>query len=283
LFLEISFWLAALPALLCISLAADKNKQPYYDALKIKKGNMKLFSILTITFNAQAYLKETLDSVLSQSFSDYEHIVWDGGSRDKTLEIIQSYPHVKCFQGSDSGISDAMNRAASKASGRYLIFLHADDLFYDNTTLQRLSEDLQRHEYPEWLYGRSLMINAAGEAIRKTPLEPYSAKRLRKYNFISHPSCLVSKNLFDKLGGFDVALRYCMDYDFWLKASAIATPVVCDAFYSRFREHAHSTSIGNPFKVTDEAYQIRNRYVQSIWERWRSYRTWKKRRAQSNV
>ncbi len=62
------------------------------------------FSLITITYNSERYLKQTLQSVAEQEFKDFEHILWDGGSRDGTLEIARQFPHVTIYQGADSGI-----------------------------------------------------------------------------------------------------------------------------------------------------------------------------------
>ena len=70
------------------------------------------FSIITVALNAEAYLRETLESTREQQFTDFEHILWDGGSQDKTLEIASSFPHVKIHRGRDGGLSEAMNKGA---------------------------------------------------------------------------------------------------------------------------------------------------------------------------
>lgn len=237
-----------------------------------------MFTIVTITYNAEKYLEETLRSVAEQDFKDIEHIVWDGGSTDRTLEIVSQFPHVQLRQGKDEGISDAMNQGAAHAHGKFLLFLHADDLLASTQSIQDLAIEIEKHPDSDWFYGRAHIIDHRGECLRTTPLEQYSFKRLRKYNFITHPSTITSRRLFNAVGGFDTRLKYCMDYDLWLKMAQYAKPTAVPAILSCFREHGQSTSISHPLAVTDEAYQIRNRYVCSLWERWRSYRTWKRRR-----
>lgn len=236
------------------------------------------FSVLTITFNAEAYLTQTLQSVAGQIGVDFEHIIWDGGSRDRTLEIAESFPHVKIFQGKDSGIADAMNRVVQYATGEFILHLHADDLLSHPKALLMADRALRLHPGVEWLYGRVHFINEEGEKLRTSPYELYSAKRLKKYNFISHPATIVSRSLFLKSGGFKANLRYCMDYDLWLRLSYLATPYVLSAPLACFREHTRSLSTSEPIGVADEAYSVRNGYINSPYGRFRSYLTWKKRR-----
>ncbi len=236
------------------------------------------FSIVTITYNASTYLEKTLTSVAEQEYTDFEHILWDGGSTDQTLEIARRFPHLKIYEGNDEGISDAMNRGAAFAKGEFLLHLHADDLLAHTRTLSMVAATLQLHPDVEWLYGRAAIINHKGERIRATPYEPYSSKRLRRYNFITHPAAYVKRSLFEQVGGFHKELRYCMDYDLWLRLATHRAGFALPTVLAHFRAHEKSLSTSEPVRVADEAYRVRNRYVATLYERFRSYRTWKKRR-----
>jgi glycosyltransferase involved in cell wall biosynthesis len=236
------------------------------------------FTIITITYQAERYLAETLRSVAIQEGVDFEHILFDGGSHDRTLAIARSFSHVTVIEGKDEGIADAMNRAAAHAKGDFLLFLHADDLLAHSRSLLMADRVLKQHPHVEWLYGKAHVIDFRGSLLRTTPYEPFSFKRLRKYNFITHPATLVSHSLFKKVGGFHKELRYCMDYDLWLRLASFTTPYALTTPLAAFREHKSSLSTKEPLGVTDESYLVRNRYVTSFPERLRSYRTWKKRR-----
>ena len=200
------------------------------------------------------------------------------GSRDRTVEIARSFDHVKVIEGRDSGIADAMNRAAKYAQGEFLIYLHADDLFAHSRVLHMADRIINMHPSVEWFYGKAHIIDEEGALLRETPYEPFSAKRLRKYNFITHPATVLSRSLFEQVGGFQPDLKYCMDYDLWLRLSQYSLPLAFPTLFACFREHCHSLSTSEPLCVADEAYKVRNRYVRSLYERFRSYRTWKKRR-----
>ncbi len=239
---------------------------------------MPRFTIITITLNAERYVRETLQSVADQQGSDFQHIVWDGGSHDDTLSIVHSFKHVTLLSGKDSGIADAMNRAALHAKGEFLLFLHADDMLAHAKVLQTADRFLSLHPQCLWMYGRVHLIDEKGEKMGSTRYERYSHKRLRKYNFISHPATFIAKNLFESSGGYRTDLRYCMDYDLWLRIASevqplsVATPLAC------FREHRFSLSTSEPLHVAQEAYQVRNRYVRNPIERLRSLRTLRKRK-----
>jgi glycosyltransferase involved in cell wall biosynthesis len=235
------------------------------------------FSIITVTLNAEKYLDQTLRSVIGQTFTDYEHIVWDGGSDDTTMDIIKRFPHVRLFSGKDSGISDAMNRGAQFAGGEYIIHLHADDCLAHARVLEEVDRFLTQQGNPPWVYGQVDIIDHNGSHQRTSHVISYDARRLRKYNIISHPATVLSRQLFMDAGGFRTDLKYCMDYELWLRlartCAAIAMPVVM----AKFRGHQGSLSTREKKGVADEAYRVRNEYVTNLWERFQSYRTWKRR------
>ena len=90
-------------------------------------------SIITICFNAESYIKPTLDSVANQTFKDLVHVIVDGKSTDSTMIIVDSFPHIQNkVSESDNGLYDAMNKGIDRANGEYLCFMNGGDLFYDN-------------------------------------------------------------------------------------------------------------------------------------------------------
>ena len=236
------------------------------------------FSIITVTLNCERFLAESIESVLQQSYGDYEHIVWDGGSTDGTLEILRSYPHIQLFTGKDSGISDAMNKGAAHCTGDYLLWIHADDRLADPKALEKLALSLEQHKYPGWAYALCANMDESGQVTQIPSFTPFSVQQLRNYNCISHPATCVQRDLFEETGGFDTGLRYCMDYDLWLRLSRLCEPVAFPFVLSHFRQHDDSLSTREQLGVADEAYAVRKRYQKGLWERWKSYRTWKKRR-----
>lgn len=91
-------------------------------------NNLKI-SIITPSFNSSEYLEEAILSVLKQNYANYEHIIVDGGSTDKTLEILKKYSHLKWISEPDKGQSDAMNKGFAMSCGDIIVYLNADDYF----------------------------------------------------------------------------------------------------------------------------------------------------------
>ena len=93
-------------------------------------------SIITISYNAEVTIEKTLKSIKSQSYDNIEHIIVDGGSKDNTLEICNSYPHVsKIISEPDKGVYDAFNKGIKSATGDVIGFLNADDTFYNENSI----------------------------------------------------------------------------------------------------------------------------------------------------
>jgi glycosyltransferase involved in cell wall biosynthesis len=236
------------------------------------------FSILTVTLNGEKYLEKTLASVASQTFTDFEHLLWDGGSTDRTLEIARKFPHVRIIEGKDEGISDAMNLVADHAKGQFLMHLHADDLLAHEKVLQFVDTALRQNPQTLWLYGLCDLLDEEGRSSKGSAFRPFCYRTLKKYNTISHPATFYSRDLFHKMGGFKKNLRYAMDYDLWLRFAAKTQPLAFAHVVAHFRKHEGSLSTALPLKVADECHAIRKIHFKSPLARWRSWRTWKKRR-----
>ena len=102
---------------------------------------MKFFSVVVVSLNSGERLKKTLQSILNQTFSDYEVIIKDGGSKDGSLDflssehVLEKYPQIRLIQEKDRSIYEGMNQAVTYVSGRYVQFLNCGDLFYDDRVL----------------------------------------------------------------------------------------------------------------------------------------------------
>ena len=117
-----------------------------------------LISIITITFNASATLLPTLESIWSQTFRDFEHVIIDGASTDDTLALARAYPDVRILSEKDRGLYDAMNKGMRLAQGTYLLFLNAGDTFHSADTLQAYAERARRGD--DIIYADTVIVDA---------------------------------------------------------------------------------------------------------------------------
>ena len=103
------------------------------------------FTVVTCTYNAASVLQRTLDSIQRQTYCNIEHIIMDGGSKDKTLSMVKTYEHkteagenahqIVVVSEPDKGLYDAMNKSIDRATGDYLVFMNAGDVFPSDDTL----------------------------------------------------------------------------------------------------------------------------------------------------
>ncbi len=164
---------------------------------------MHTISIITVTYNAEHFIESTLKSVSDQTFTDYEHLIIDGASNDETLNIVQKYirAQLKVFSEPDEGLYDAMNKAIQKATGEYIIFLNAGDVFYDEGTLTQV---FTKSKGEDFIYGDTVVVDQSGSARPYHKMKPY--QNLLSYRsfingmVICHQSMIVKREkavLFD--------------------------------------------------------------------------------------
>ena len=113
------------------------------------------FSIITVTLNSEKTLRDTLNSVFSQTYKNVEHIIVDGGSSDNTISILKKYPNKKkkIFIKKKLGIYEFINFAIQKSSGRYICILNSDDIFQSNTIIEQLAKKVSKNNKIEIILG----------------------------------------------------------------------------------------------------------------------------------
>ncbi len=176
-----------------------------------------LFSIITVTWNAAAVIKPTLDSVQRQTSSDYEMLIIDGASTDETLDIVRqaSIASLRVFSEPDKGLYDAMNKGISRARGRYLIFLNAGDAFADDAVLARMA--LLATGNPGVIYGQTQLVDSHRNVVGKRHLT--APKRLTADSFLNgmvvcHQAFVARRDLVPQ---YDLQYRLSADYDWCIK------------------------------------------------------------------
>lgn len=179
------------------------------------------FTIVTCTYNAEAVLQRTLDSVMKQSYCSVEHLIIDGVSKDKTLSMVKAYQHkndvgetaheIRVFSEPDKGLYDAMNKGIDRATGDYLIFLNAGDVFPSVETLEFVEGCVgEGEELPGVLYGDTDIVNMEGRFLRHRRLTP--PKRLTWRSFMW--GMLVCHQSFYARTDLAKGIHYNLDYRF---------------------------------------------------------------------
>ena len=174
-------------------------------------------TIVIATWNAAGTLLQCIQSIVGQTYDDWELLIADGGSTDGTVEFIRQYESSLAWWTSetDGGIYDAWNKALSHARGEYIAFLGADDSWHRPTTLSSVFASIGSSKY-DIVTGRGVLIDAKGRAYHEFGNQ-WDYLRLMKRMTICHPGALHRRELFDQFGKFDTSYRISADYDFLLR------------------------------------------------------------------
>ncbi len=207
---------------------------------------MKL-SIITINLNNKEGLRKTIESVVSQTFTDYEFIIIDGVSTDGSVELIHEYgDKITCWVSEkDSGIYNAQNKGIKQAKGEYLYFLNSGDALYENTTLQKVFEG---EPHAPFICG-SFYMERNGELEADTSYKDRDW-HLAVYEifsgFLCHQAFFIHRSNFEKYGLYDESLRVVADWKLFFQGIAIDQLPVCyiDAFIVVYNMEGFSTQIG---------------------------------------
>lgn len=224
-------------------------------------------SVITVTLNSERYLEECLSSVAVQGAYLYEHIIVDGGSCDTTLDIVKRHAaadsRIRWISEPDRGISDAMNKGVAMATGEIVTHLNSDDFYPNPQVLSTVQDCFSLNPKESWLTAGFTFVSADGTFIQDIRVRRYSFRRLVRGNILLHPSTFIKRELFNAVGGFDLSLSYCMDYDLFLKLGSIMPPLVVDKQLSCFRAHAGSRSVSFAEQAYAEEFRVRMVYLHS--------------------
>lgn len=219
------------------------------------------FSIITCCWNSKPYIEQSIESVLKQTYHDYEYIFIDGGSTDGTLELIESIGRpVKLISGIKGGIANAMNVGIQEASGEIVAHMHSDDYFLNDRILETVATAFES-DGNDWLFGRVLFdINGELQPESYTPPK-FSYSNLLKRNFVPHAATFVKKTVWEQVGLFDDSYKLAMDYEMWLRIGSQYTPSELQIPISAFRVHPDSATEKNNLKSFNEDFKARFKYA----------------------
>ena len=210
---------------------------------------MPKVSVIIPAYNAQAYLPETIDSVLAQTYSDYELIVVDDGSKDRTVSIVKQYQtmypeKIKLILKENGGPASARNLGVKAASGEYIAFNDADDLWLPSKLEKQINLFEKLAPHVGLVYNKSKKFDNDGiwtlpEKFIKIPVKGWIYKDLLKDNMIPNQSVIVRKKCFDEVGLFDESPKVVSseDYDMWLRIAMKYEVSFIDEVLSLYREH----------------------------------------------
>lgn len=214
---------------------------------------MPKVSINIVTYNRKKYLPEAIESVLIQSFPDWELIIVDDGSADETSVIVSEYasqePRIKYIQNERNlGISRSRNIALNASSGQYVAVLDSDDAWADNDKLKKQIGFLDNNNGYVLAGGDVIFIDETGKKL-KTVRNPKSDKAIRQHillrNPFIHSTIIMRRNSAQQCGGYDENISVGEDYDLWLKLGRVGKMHNFPDIFAKYRFHSVGATWSN--------------------------------------
>lgn len=246
------------------------------------------FTIVTCTFNAEHELQRTLDSVFRQSYADVEHLILDGLSHDRSVEMAQTYRQrsdeartghevVVCSER-DSGLYDAMNKGIARATGDYIVFLNAGDTFPSEATLEHIAHSIGDGEaLPGVIYGDTDIVNDEGRFLRHRRLQPPAKLTWRSFRngmLVCHQAFYALTTLA-KDNPYNLNYRFSADVDWCIRVMKEAErqhltlknvdEVVVNYLDGGMTEKNHRASLRERFSVMRRHYGLPLTLIMHVW------------------
>ena len=234
------------------------------------------FSIITVTYNAEATIKATLLSVQQQTYRHIEHLIIDGASKDNTLNIINRYKNknTRVISEPDKGLYDAMNKGIRLATGAYICFLNAGDTFHENNTLEKIVNEVGltiNEKSPDILYGQTAIVDAERHFLRMrhhTAPDVLTWKSFRQGMLVCHQAFFVKCILAEP---YDLTYKYSSDYDWCIrmmkKADVISNThlIMIDYLDEGMTTRHHRSSLIERLKIMAKHYGWGNAFLMHLW------------------
>jgi len=240
----------------------------------------KMFSIVVVSLNAGEKLLETIGSIVRQTYSDYEVVVKDGGSKDESIDTLREKlllysdeirQRIRIFEEKDGSIYDGMNQAVEKATGKYLYFLNCGDYFYSDEALEQLAWEIQSKEglgeHHKIYYG-DIYDALRGNVVASNPrLDEFGLYR----NVPCHQACFYNRCLFESRG-YKPEYKVRADYEHFLHSvyKEDAKPCYIPVVLASYEGGGFSETPANRKRSEKERREIIKQYMslgKRVWYR----------------
>ena len=232
------------------------------------------FSIITVTFNAASVIAPTLQSILEQSYDNYEFLLIDGGSSDNTVELVRNsgIKIATLVSERDKGLYDAMNKGIARATGDYLCFLNAGDSFHSGDTLEKMAAvAAEKEELPDILYGETAEVDDNRRFVRMRRLqapEKLDWRSFRHGMLVCHQAFFARR---DKAPMYDLNYRLSADVDWCIRVMKDSKDIVnthiivVDYLQNGLSLQHHRASLIERFRIMAKHYGLLPTILRHMW------------------
>lgn len=200
-----------------------------------------LLTIITATYNSGKTLEDTMISVLTQNYSNFEYVIIDGNSSDNTLNIIKKYEPLfqeknisfKWISEKDTGIYNAWNKGLKLATGKWIAFLGSDDIYLDSV-LEKYAHKAMMHQNADFIHSKVKLMNKTKVKFIVSDIWKWNV--FKRYMKIAHVGSFHNREYFDKYGNFNEDYKIAGDYELLLRAKSDLNTVFFDEFTAEMKD-----------------------------------------------
>jgi glycosyltransferase involved in cell wall biosynthesis len=221
--------------------------------------------VITPSYNQSQFIEQTIKSVLNQDYSNFEHIVMDGGSTDGTIEILKKCPHLKWVSENDGGQAEALNKGLKLAQGDIIAWINSDD-WYESDIFKTVATFFINNPAKKIVMSNCNLVDENGIIFDRVINTERSFDELKNYwvgrSIPTQPAVFFKRELLDEFGYIDNSLFYTMDYDLWMRFAQKYKFDHLNVTGANYRFH-NAAKIGdqNWSKIYPECELVRRRYV----------------------
>jgi glycosyltransferase involved in cell wall biosynthesis len=222
---------------------------------------LPLVSVITPSYNQARFLEQTIQSVLSQDYPNFEYLIVDGASTDGSVDIIQRYASRLAWWVSepDQGQTDALNKGFAHARGEVFAWLNSDDTYQPGAIPQAV-EAMLAHPEAALVYADANLIDEQGNIIGRFPSRQTNLQKLLRGSVhIPQQTTFFWARLWHKVGPLDPSFQFAMDYDLWVRLARLAPLVYTPRVWANFRLHGEGKTVTMDDRCYPEMIQVYQR------------------------
>jgi glycosyltransferase involved in cell wall biosynthesis len=226
-------------------------------------------SVVTPSYNQGSFIERTIQSVLSQDVAELDYVVVDGGSTDETVALLKKYRHgLRWVSEKDDGQADAVNKGIGMTDGAVIGWLNSDDIYYPGA-VRTVLDYFAAHPEIDLVFGNANHIDEHDRILEPYPTQAWDVERLKEVCFLCQPAVFFRRSVVQRHGGLDASLRYCMDYEYWLRLAHEGVRVArLPQVLAGSRLHAATKTLGARVKCHREINDMMRKHCGRVPDRW---------------
>jgi len=225
-------------------------------------------SVVTPSYNQGRFIERTIQSVLEQNVPSLEYMVVDGASTDGTVGVLKKYEkHLRWVSEEDSGQTEAVNKGLKWTRGDIIGWLNSDDIYYPGA-LSAVISLFEECPQVDVIYGNADHVDEYDNIIEAYYSEDWNYERLKEVCFLCQPAVFFRRRILDRLGLLDAGLKYCMDYEYWLRLGAEVSFVRMKNKLAGSRMYGENKTLGERIAVHREINGMLRKRLGTVPDKW---------------